>query len=239
MQNAIKKSFEKVKQDINDLSSYLLELKKEIELIKKEISQLKRTLSSVGKFQHISNTNPTHKKQDSKFLRIKPYFSVSTGNKGVPTLLRHSYVTPTSHLTELLPMENQREKQQEVQREKGEKNQNINQEKELKNIGSTLSQYKSEIIKRFKNLTRKEFEIFTLIYTLQETNEVTYKLLAEKTGLAPSSVRDLVNRLVLKGIPIEKMKNINREIVVRIPDELKKISSLDALEKLVNYYGFK
>lgn len=209
---AIKKSFEKVKQDINDLANYILELKKDIEKINKEIEEIKRTFF----LQHISNTFPTDKIENSKFLGDKPYFSSSTGNRGVPTLLRHSYDTTTSQ-------ENKDFERREI----------INIE-----LDKAISKYKKELINRFKTLTRKEFEIFSLIYSLQESIDVTYKILAEKTGLAPSSVRDLVNRLIIKGIPIEKRKNINREIILKIPDELKKISNLEALEKVVNYYGF-
>jgi len=208
--NAIKASFMKVKEDINTILASILGLKKEIEMLKNEISEIKRTLSSVGKFQHMSNTIPTHNSENKKFEGIRPYFNVSTGNEGVPTLLRHSYVTPTSDLTELSSYK--------------------------KDIDDMLEKYRSELYKRFKNLTSKEFEIFSLIYILQEQTEVTYKSLAEKTGLAPSSVRDLVNRLILKGIPIQKIKKLNREIMLRIPDELKKISDLESLSKLVNYY---
>ncbi len=202
---SIKNAFKRVKEDINNIYYWILEMKKEINLIKKEIFEIKRTVEA---FQHISNTFPTHKKENEKFTGIKPYFNSSTGNEGVPTLLRSSYAHPTSQLNELF------------------------EEK----IENTLEKYKSELYKRFKNLTSKEFEIFSLIYVLQEQTEVTYKLLAEKTGLAPSSVRDLVNRLILKGIPIQKIKKINREVALRVSDELKKISDLETLSKLVNYY---
>jgi len=110
---------------------------------------------------------------------------------------------------------------------------------EMELVGDIASNYKKEITKRFKSLTRKEFEIFSLIYSMQDAGQrIGYKNLAEKTGLAPSSVRDLINRLIIKGIPIEKEMLYNKEIVLRISDELKKIASLDALERVVNFYGF-
>jgi DNA-binding MarR family transcriptional regulator len=207
----IKNAFKRVKEDIDSLYLWILEIKKEIEMLKKEIFKIKRTFLILEKIQHKSNTNPTHEKPIEKFEGIKPYFQSSTGNEGVPTLLRHSYAPTTSNSTQLTELFDNK-------------------------IEETLEKYKSEFYKKFKNLTNKEFEIFSLIYVLQEQTEVTYKLLAEKTNLAPSSVRDLVNRLILKGIPIQKIKKLNREIILKIPDELKKISDLEALSKLVNYY---
>jgi DNA-binding MarR family transcriptional regulator len=207
----IKNAFKRVKEDIDNLYLWILEIKKEIEMLKKEIFKIKRTFLILEKIQHKSNTSPTHEKPIEKFEGIKPYFQSSTGNEGVPTLLRQSYAPPTSNPTQLTELFDDK-------------------------IEETLEKYKSEFYKRFKNLTNKEFEIFSLIYVLQEQTEVTYKLLAEKTGLAPSSVRDLVNRLILKGIPIQKIKKLNREVILKIPDELKKISDLEALSKLVNYY---
>ncbi len=196
-------------------------------------------------FQHISNTCPTHtSKADTnslKFERIKPYFNVSTGNEGVPTHFQHIYVTPTSdfqHIKTNFLKEKEEMKGIESWQDWQEYEKHESKSEKIDVLDNFLNTYKKEIIKRFKSLTKKEFEIFALIYKLQDSMPITYKTLAERTGLAPSSVRDLVNRLIIKGIPIQKSTLYNKEVLLRISDELKKISTLEALEKLVNFYGF-
>jgi hypothetical protein len=243
--NAVRDAFSKIKEEISMIFSCLFEMKKEIEAIKNEISEIKRTFSVPTHFQHISNTFPTHHydkwNENEKFLRNKAYFQSSTGNEGVPTHFQHISNTSTSLLRQINANFSQQNLQIDQPKAQSEKqpqdaklqqahDQNLN---EIAKFESYATTYKQEIVKRFKSLTKKEFDIFSLIYSMQKVDEpITYKTLAQKTGLAPSSVRDLVNRLILKGIPVEK-SIIFKEVFLKIPDEFFKIASIEALEKIV------
>jgi len=93
------------------------------------------------------------------------------------------------------------------------------------------------LINLFNGLTDKEFLIFSLIYTLQENlkRSVTYRDISEKTRLTESTVRDHVSRLINKGAPIIREKINNKQIILRIPDELRKITTLENLAKLKGF----
>ena len=75
--------------------------------------------------------------------------------------------------------------------------------------------------------------IFSLIYQLEEEKGHTdYKTLSEKLKLTESSIRDYVQRLIKKGIPVEKTKINNKNIQLKISRNLKKIASLSTIMQL-------
>ena len=75
--------------------------------------------------------------------------------------------------------------------------------------------------------------VFSTIYQLEEQNiEPNYKGLALKLGLSESSIRDYVQRMINKGIPIKKHKINNKKLVLSISSDLKKIASLSTIIKL-------
>lgn len=91
-----------------------------------------------------------------------------------------------------------------------------------------------DLIDVFKSLTSQEFLIFSVLYTLQENlkRSVTYKDISGRIGLTESTVRDHISRLIDKGIPIIKEKVSNKQVILRISDELRKIATLENLAKL-------
>ena len=104
-------------------------------------------------------------------------------------------------------------------------------------IGLTevMNSLKSDLKKRFKALTKQEFYIFSVLYIVEKSQEaVTYGDLAAKTGLTSSSIRDYVQRIIKKGIPLSKEKLNNKITILKIPQELRNLATLDNLMRIRN-----
>ena len=95
-----------------------------------------------------------------------------------------------------------------------------------------VERLRSDLKRKFKSLTRQEFYIFSLIYTMEEQEEVNYKKLAKRASLTQSSIRDYIARLLDKEIPIKKEKINNQQVILRIAPELRNISTLNQLVKI-------
>ena len=106
--------------------------------------------------------------------------------------------------------------------------------KEASEILNSLDNIKKEIRLKFKHLTPQEMAVFTTIYQLEEQNleEIDYKIISDKLKLSQSSIRDYVQRMSNKGIPIHKNKVNNKKITLSISPELKKIASLPTIIQL-------
>jgi len=79
-------------------------------------------------------------------------------------------------------------------------------------------------------LTDHEMLVFSTIYLLEEENlQPDYRKIAEKLSLTESSIRDYVIKLINKGIPIQKEKQNNKKILLKISPELKKITPLSSI----------
>ena len=75
--------------------------------------------------------------------------------------------------------------------------------------------------------------VFSTIYQLEEQNlSPDHKQLALKLKLSESSIRDYINRLINKGIPIKKHRIDNKRLVFSISPELKKVVSLNTILQL-------
>jgi hypothetical protein len=101
-------------------------------------------------------------------------------------------------------------------------------------IFESLDAIKKEIRLKFKNITQQEMLVFSSIYQLEEkfSEGVEYRQIALKLGLSESSIRDYVQKIISKGIPILKTKLNNKKILLTISSELKKVATLDTLIKL-------
>lgn len=104
---------------------------------------------------------------------------------------------------------------------------------EAADILDSLDAIKKEIRRKFKRITRQEMLVFSTIYQLEEQDSsqegVNYKKIAIKIGLSESSIRDYVHKMIEKGIPIDKEKLNNKQIILHISPELKKIASLNTI----------
>jgi len=76
--------------------------------------------------------------------------------------------------------------------------------------------------------------VFSTLYTLEEQNnaEITYRTLANQIGLSESSIRDYINKLTKKGIPIEKIRQNNKIILLKTSQDLKNIATLATIQNL-------
>ena len=76
--------------------------------------------------------------------------------------------------------------------------------------------------------------VFSTIYQLESESPegVEYRQIANRLHLSESSIRDYVQKLINKGIPVDKIKLNNKKILLKISSKLKTIASLDALMKL-------
>jgi len=226
---SIKEAFQKVKGDINSLNSELNALKQNLsetrvmmievcEIIKKlsEKSQEKRfiekSVTSTDKQQNQTDTipYPTH---NTNLNPLKHQNSpISIGNNGVPT-----------------------DKQTNRQTDKQIENTPKNPLEDALDIINSLDEVKKEIRLKFKRLTNQELLVFSTLYQLEEEEGYTdYKSISDKLNLSESSIRDYIGRLIKKGIPIEKNKLNNKSIQLSIQKNLKKITTLSTILKLID-----
>lgn len=137
----------------------------------------------------------------------------STGNKGVSTDRQTIRQTDTST-----------------------GNEGVIGQKKLFNASSVLSQLddlKKEIYFKIKKLTGQEMLVLSSIYQYEDQGHlVDYAFLAKNLNLTQSSIRDYVQRISLKGIPLDKEKINNKRIILHIPQELRKLATLNTLMEL-------
>ena len=253
----IKQAFARIKQDILSLSQQISELKQQIAELKQQnnnnLNQLNTSKPCLTPLQHPTTTSfnpttplqiqtiPTQNQTDSTSLTDKPTqtptmeqgleplkplnLPFSIGNGGVPTdkptnrqtnqhtnksPILEQYSPTTTDLTILTDFER------------------------ANKILNSLDNIKKEIRLKFKRLTSQEMLIFSTLYSLQEQNieEITYKLIANNLNLSESSIRDYINKLTKKGIPILKIRRDNKKIILSISPDLRNIASLSTIIKL-------
>ncbi|MDP1728609.1 MAG: winged helix-turn-helix transcriptional regulator, partial [archaeon] len=87
---------------------------------------------------------------------------------------------------------------------------------------------------KFKTITQQEMLVFSTIYQVGEQfpEGVEYRQIAQKLGLSESSIRDYTQKLISKGIPVDKIKLNNKKILLKISQKLRNIASLATLMKL-------
>ncbi len=227
----LKQAFAKVKQDID--------------VIKTEIQELKRTLdrqtdtstdnqtentknSAIQQINSPENLIPAHFPADNFRLKAlkSPNSSISTGNKGVPA---------DSQQTDKQTVNTTRNQGGKFALNKEDviKENKINKLEKLADFIDSLDDIKKDLRAKIKKLTKQEMSVFTSIYYLEEQGlTVDYPLLAEKLSLTESSIRDYIQRLIKKAIPIEKSKENNKKIILTISQTLKKIASLNTILNL-------
>jgi len=217
-EKALKAAFSRVKQDIFLLGEELSQLRTDISEIKEQIAKIQENISST----HISDTS-THP-VTSTHTSTHPYeieglkypnFDISTGNEGAST--DRQTIRQTDN-----PLQKPLEKPID---------QTITEASE---ILDSLDDIKKEIRLKFKSITNQEMLVFSTIYQLEEDNPdgVSYDQISAKLSLSQSSIRDYIQRLINKGIPIYKTRVNNKKITLKISSELKKIAPLSTILKL-------
>ncbi len=226
----IKEAFSKVKEDIDNLISEVLEVRKELNELKDSLKTPTHQVYPTNQPTNNSNT-PTQTSTDKRHLYAlkSPNLIISTGNEGVPTNQPTNQQTnqhpTTSSVKFALNTYNAHQTE--------EKEDRISRIRRASEILNSLDELKKEIRIKFKKLSNKEMLIFSTIYQLQEQGFVVdYALLSEKLGLSEISIRDYVRKITNKGIPVDKLKEDNKKVILSIPEDLKKIASLNTILQL-------
>ena len=226
----IKEAFTRAKQDIEELRSYILYLTEQLEEIKRTLRQTNRQTDTPTYTSEIPTNNsfiPTQTPTDSKTptdnLPQKALISqnndISSGNRGVPTDRQTD--RQTDQHTFLNP---------QFRPEAPEITLSASKIMQVSEMLDSLDDLKHELRRQFKSLTAQEMLVYTTIYQLEEEYiAVDYPLLAERLKLSESSIRDYILKITKKGIPLIKIKQDNKKVILSIPLELKKIASLQAI----------
>lgn len=202
---------------MDPIKEAFLKIKEEISTLKEEINKLNNKIDNIQTHsthnqpqtpQYINTSThlPTHNQP------IQPLYAqntaISIGNKGVPTnTLTHQQTHQSTQNFDF---------------------------KEANYILESLDNIKKEIRLKFKRLTPQEMLVFSTLYTLEEQkyDQITYKIIANQLNLSESSIRDYINKLTNKGIPIEKSKQNNKTIILKISQDLKNIATLTTIQTL-------
>jgi len=225
-QEKLKEAFAKVKQDIDFLTDEIYQIKQGI----KEIKQIlgishSSTVRQINSTYPVTSTQTSTVPQEVEGLRT-PNLGISIGNQGASTDRQTDRQTDTStHNLSGIPLKSI------------EPNKEVNIEKniqEASEILDSLDRLKKEIRLKFKRITPQEMVVFSTIYQLEEQDpkNTSYKQLSVILKLSESSVRDYVQRMINKGIPIKKHKIANKKIILSISSELKKIATLSTIIQL-------
>ena len=239
----IKFAFSKVKQEINYLYDELLYLKTELSDIKDLLNKLNKQLISQNnqKIPIITNNHPNNPSTDTSTNKtlnktqpantthnttvpqeiggLKPSnLTTSIGNEGASTDRQTD--TSTDRQTQEISQKNTKTIETNIQ--------------EASEILDSLDRLKKEIRLKFKHVTTQEMAVFSTIYQLEEQDptKATYKQIAINLHLSESSIRDYVQRMINKGIPIKKQKINNRQLILSISQDLKKIATLSTIIQL-------
>jgi len=233
-EDKVKDAFAKVKQDIQDL-------KFQIETISNELYDLRsiilfqQTPKQTDRPTHPSNIpsipqeNPTQELNEPYNYPLEavksPISIISTGNDGVPTNRQTNQQTDRhidfthkheekSILKQLLPHQNPQ----------------IDHLQHISQTLESLDEIKRTLRQQFKRLTNQEMLVFSTIYQLESEHfTVDYPLIASKLSLSESSIRDYVIKINKKGVLIQKIKENNKKILLKIPEELKQMASLQTI----------
>lgn len=214
-EDLIKESFQKVKEDITAL-------KEAINIISDEIEELKRTLTQTDIPTRQTNRQITPTvPQEIGGLETQD-LQVSTGNRGVQT--DRQTVQQTDKLSEKFAL---------IQESNFKTDDNLSKIDAVSQILDSLDSVKKELRFKFKRLTPQEMLIFATIYQLEDQDlKPDYKLISSKTRLSESSIRDYVQKIIKKGIPVDKIKENNKKVTLSIPQNLRRMAALDTIIKL-------
>lgn len=242
----IKEAFLKIKEEISFLKEEINQIKNQQSITNElfeKIQGINKKLEIISGKNTSTNTptdNPTLPTNNSAiptdnptinnviekkttFKAINPQNMIfSIGNDGVPTN------KPTNQQTN-----QQMNSDLNIELEL-HKNNLFNTFERANYIISTLDDVKKEIRRTFKNLTNQEMQIFSTLYRLdeQKVENITYKKIADILNLSESSIRDYTNKLINKGILIEKRRINNKRIVLNISMKLKELTNLHTILKL-------
>lgn len=237
MENSIKESFQRVKSDVEFLKTELKFLREELIATRNRmieicdiLNNLNKKISQQGSIkQDISTENETEASTNQQINPTDRRINPTDRQVFEP---RKAQNLPFSIGNEGVPTDRQTNQQTNQQTQIVGKIQENSVEKAI-NILDSLDSIKKEIRLKFKRLTEQEFLVFSTIYQQEEeTGFTNYKMIADKLNLTESSIRDYVGRLIKKGISVDKIKLNNKNIQLKVSQNLRKIVSLPTILQL-------
>jgi len=194
---------------------------KVLDLFKEEIILLRHQLNHLYNHQTEQTKNQTGEANNTTHLdtstdtstQIYPFKALkeqktlfSIGNNGVST-----------------------DRQTDQQTDKNAPKNRLNASKVLNQLDDIKKELRSKVIQ----LTNQEMLVYSTIYQFEDQgHNIDYTLLSTSLGLSESSIRDYIQRIIFKGLPLTKEKEKNKKVILKIPSELRKLATLDTLLKL-------
>jgi len=222
----VKEAFDKVKEDTNSLKQNIGDIKKELKEIQLSILRLIKLTSSTHKdetptLRHISKTQKLTSTHNLSFQSLKAQnIQSSIGNQGVSTDRQTDRQTDKTHQNKPKMVQIPEQTTQ-------------NNDLDPSIILSQLDSLKKDIRLKIKRLTTQELLVFSSIYQFEDQGQIVdYSSLSTHINLSESSIRDYIQRIINKGMPIFKEKINNKRIILHISEDLKKLATLDTLLKL-------
>ena len=82
-----------------------------------------------------------------------------------------------------------------------------------------------------KPLTKREQEVFLLLYTLEEKGAVSYEDLSRRTGMTVDLISSFITTMIEKGVPIAK-RYIHDKVYMRLDPLFKKVQAKENILKI-------
>ncbi len=233
----IKEAFARAKQD-------MIEMKQALDSIKKELADLKQQVKIQQTNTSINSTDqdnqqtdkPTQSSLNPSIQQINPTDTSNPENSNAQIQAYKGLKTQDIRFSsgnEGVPTNKQTNQQTNQQTEKTNKNEALDHLEKVSELLESLDSIKKELRTTFKKLTKQEMIIFTTIYQLSEQgNTVDYPIIAQKLHLSESSIREYVQKIIKKGVPIQKSKENNKKVRLTIASDFKKIASLQTIIQL-------
>ena len=211
MDEKLKLAFEKVRKDIEFLGE-------EMKALRRDLDEIKANFTNKGSKR---NEGVPTDKQTNQHINRQTTDKLSTlVDESFSPLLDFPTQTPTHNPTD-------------VQQSNTSFQQSNTKLQHVSDFSAIVESMKTDLKKRFKSLTKQEFYIFSILFTVDKSqNSVTYKDIAAKTQLSESSIRDYIQRIAKKGIPIVKERLNNKITILKIPEEIRNLATLDNLLRL-------
>jgi len=234
---------ERLKEEVKLLQEELFILKKEIEDLRQELRVIIKpnymNESSIGN-EGVPADQPTHKPSfNTPLFPVDGIYSGDSSTSShnpahIPTHLQH-IGRKIQQITSRIPNRITPEMVEEILAEQMPKRQIIDKNSPIADLAGIMNTLKADLKAKFRSLTGQEFYIFSVLYTVEKSQDmVTYIDIAKHTGLTSSSIRDYIQRIIRKGIPIAKEKLNNKVTMLRVPPELRNLATLDNLMRLRN-----
>ena len=244
-EDQIKEAFQKVKRDMEFLSNEFLSLKKDVITTRNEMVKIceiieKFALETEKRWKEAKETNQIPTSTNPAIRQINQAFPIENPTQNVDLAPLNSLNKQFSTGNEGVPTDRQTNQQTDNSPKDYTKRTFLSQKESSKNsiedaaqILDSLDSLKKEIRIKFKQLTDQEILVFSTLYQIEENQgPVDYKTIAKKMRLTESSIRDYIGRLLKKGIPIEKKRINNKQILLSISQNLKKVVSLSTILQL-------